>query len=141
MIYHPDIVLLSFIALLSGAPLISYPLSIQKIEIVSQSTPVRNLAPGETVYIVAIIQNSGSQTQDFSYITEVIDERGFTVDIKWFDGSVAGMQSARLSNTWTSEEAGIYTVKVMVWNNIDASPSALAELKTTILRISCIPPC
>lgn len=135
MIHCLNFIGLALAALLTTTPLASYTLSIQNIEIATQSMPITGLTAGETLYITSIMQNPSSHSQSFSHITEIVDENGFTVQIKWSDRNLASMQTAGLGEAWIPEESGNYTVKVLVWRNINSSPIALAEPKTTTLQV------
>ncbi len=65
----------------------------------------------------------------------MLDEEGVVRYIDWQSGSLSRGQSTEVSNSWTLEEFGNYTVQIFVWDNID-KPLAVSKVSAINLSVT-----
>ncbi|MFB5627079.1 MAG: hypothetical protein ACE5R5_02670 [Nitrosarchaeum sp.] len=83
------------------------------------------LTVGNQIMITADVSNSQDIQQPFAYLTQVKNEDQVVISLSWLTGSLSPRQSFSPAQSWTSNEAGIYTIEVFVWEGID-NPQALS---------------
>ncbi|GEM_PF-1765582 len=110
------------------------PISVGYFQLVTNSYPVDGyLWLGPTLFVQTDAENISPQWQNFTYITEVFDDKGRVEGIQWHNMQLDPMKSATLSNRWTPSKAGNYTVDEFVWANFTGHPVPVADsLKTSV---------
>jgi hypothetical protein len=74
---------------------------------------------GQQINIASTFTNQQQVPQDYVFIILIQDENGIATDIRWQEGTAASGQTVNLSSSWMPEYAGVYTVKILVWNSLD----------------------
>jgi hypothetical protein len=113
---------MSVIAPLSNFPLISSDLGIST----SHSPPVMPIAAGWELVLMMTVNNTLSQPLNVTYVTEAIDQNGYTDSIKSADMTIEGSQLTGLGLAWTPEHGGDYIVNGYVFTNMN-KPELMAE--------------
>ena len=72
----------------------------------------------QQVQIVSDLSNSQDRFQNFAYLVQIKNDDDVTVSLAWITGSLSPNQRLSPSLSWTSENAGIYTAEIFVWESI-----------------------
>jgi len=99
----------------------------------SLGNAVEKMAASEKVQMVSSIQNNESYTQQFTCIMQISDSGGTIVSLAWVSGQLTAGQVFDVSQSWTPDRSGDYTVETFVWRSLD-DPSPLSQSGT--LQIS-----
>ncbi len=83
---------------------------------------------GQQVVISATLSNHQQVAQDYAFIVQVTDEDGAVVFIGWQEGNIGSGQAADISLSWTPEQAGNYTVKIFVWDELQIPAQPLSTV-------------
>ncbi|WP_415280918.1 hypothetical protein [Candidatus Nitrososphaera sp. FF02] len=94
-----------------------------------------SIRPGQQAMLVGSFENKQGQPQDYAVIFQVIDEDGITRDIGWLTGSLESLETFEGSRSWTPDDAGNYTVRILIWNSIEA-PVPLTAPSEDSLRVT-----
>jgi len=89
---------------------------------------------GEQVSIPITIKNVQRADQQFTLLVQILDGDGIARFIGLQTGSLAKGESTEISNSWTPEQEGNYTVHVFVWDVMD-KPSPLSEVHVIKLGV------
>lgn len=74
------------------------------------------------IYAQSTVANTTAERKNFDYILQVVDDKGFTRSVNWFNGTIGGSQKLMFSNQWIPEQMGNYTVQVFIWSGIEGTP-------------------
>ena len=122
------------ISIIGSAP--PLPIATGSIKLVTNSSPIRRyLLIGEPVFMQTLAENSSPQPQNFTYITEVFDNRGLVDGIQWYDYHLDPLQNTTLSNSWDPYRAGDYTIEAFVWSNLTDYAVPLANVIHTSIEV------
>jgi hypothetical protein len=94
-----------------------------------------SLKSGQQVMLAGSFENKQGQPQDYAFIVQVIDEDGVTMDIGWLTGTLESQEVFEGSRSWTADDAGNYTVRVLIWNGIDM-PVPLTSPSQDTIRVT-----
>jgi hypothetical protein len=106
---------------------------LEKIEILetsildSQNAEITQISRGEQITVHNTLKNYQLAPQSYAYIIQVTDENGFTIQLEWETGLVESGGTIELSRSWVAEEAGPYSVQILIWDGISNAPVALSE--------------
>jgi hypothetical protein len=87
---------------------------------------------GQQVMLAGSFENKQGQPQDYAFIVQVIDENGITRDIGWLTGSLEPLETFEGSRSWTADDAGNYTVRILIWNGLDMPVPLTGPTQDTI---------
>jgi len=90
---------------------------------------------GQQAQISANIKNNLKQSQEFVYIYQVKDERGFVIELAWITGLLSPGQSFNTGLSWNPETGGTYTVEIFVWDSL-IKRNALDKFETFEVIVS-----
>ncbi len=79
---------------------------------------------GQQVLVQADVRNNLEQKQPFAYLVLINDGDGFTVSLSWITGTLPSGETLSAAQSWIPDNAGRYTVKVFVWEDV-AKPNPL----------------
>jgi hypothetical protein len=120
------------------AQLASFPLISSRLDIATGSTPVCHLQVTQKTFLYLSVNNTLAERLNMTYVTEVIDQNGYTDYVKSLNSTLEGLQATGLANTWVANYAGNYTANGYVFANLDRS-ALIAEPQT--LKISVFSSC
>ncbi len=83
---------------------------------------------GQQVQIHASFKNFQDVPQQYAIIMQVIDADGFTADFGYSAGVLDPGQSVPTLRSWIPDKPGQHTIKVMVWDAVSGSPTALSTV-------------
>lgn len=110
---------------------VSNPLAkiqVSKLAVVNaQGNQVFHATSGQQVSITSSFKNYQQGSQTYAFIVQVIDKDGSTTDLSWQTGKLEGGQTATLSRSWTVGDAGVYQIKVFIWNSVTQAPVPLSQ--------------
>lgn len=109
----------------------SYPLTVLRLDVETQSTPSTQILSGTLNYLVTEVNNTSDQPLNFTYITQIIDQNGYTVSISFDKHNVTPSErNVGLSNIWTPENPGKYAIEAFCLSEIFDNPTILCEKHT-----------
>ena len=91
---------------------------------------------GQQISISGTIVNHQQTSQNYAYIVQISDTDDVVADISWQQASVESGHTSKISTSWIPQEAGIYTVKIFVWDGVSDSPLLLSDVTVNFLQIS-----
>ena len=89
----------------------------------------------QQVQITADLSSGQDKDQDFAYLIQIQDGEGVTVSLSWIAGSLSPGEQFTTSGSWTSTDAGTYTVTIFVWESIN-NPTALSPPLTIDVSVN-----
>ena len=78
------------------------------------SAPASKLSVGSTLTLANTIENMQREPQAYTYIVEVFDSSGVTVELIQQTGTLGWAQATNISTTWIGSEPGTYSFKIFV---------------------------
>lgn len=96
---------------------------------------IGSAAVGQSISIAGTFSNHQENAQDYTFIVQIIDDGGSVVHIVWQDGNIESGATAGISLPWTPEIAGDHTVKMFVWNGLQASPVPLSPVSAMNVEV------
>ena len=90
----------------------------------------------EQVTIATSLKNYQYSEQNFTLITETLDEEGVTTDISLVTGKLSSGESMTATVPLATGEQGSYLVKILVWDNLSQAPIPLSEVTTRNFVVS-----
>lgn len=81
------------------------------------------------------IKNPADKDQGFLSILQVKDENGIVVSLTWLSGKLAANESRQLSQTWTPDTVGKYTLQFFVWESME-NPRILDSMYAIGINVS-----
>lgn len=100
-----------------------------------QGFAIAQALAGEQVAISTSFRNNQQVTQDYAYIVQITDQNGFTVELTSLTTTLDSGKNAQLSKSWTPQEPGTYTIKVLVWNKVTGIPMALTSDTVRVITV------
>ncbi len=94
----------------------------------------KDVGVGEEMLILTNLTNKQDMNQDFVFIVQVKDSNGVTVTISWIRTSLDARQTAPVSQSWTPDQKGKFTIEIFVWQNL-SSPTPLANEVSSTLNV------
>lgn len=91
---------------------------------------------GEQVEISNLFTNYQQVDQNYAFIVEITDQNGVATDLGWQNGEAPTGKTVSLSRSWTPQEAGIYTVKIFVWDDVNDAPAPLSGVTVKTIRVT-----
>ena len=114
----------------------SFPLSIVRVDIKTESTPFTGIQSGTLLHLVSEVNNTSDQTVNLTYITQIMDQEGYAISISFDKHSLApNEKNTALSHTWTPEYPGNYTLEVFFVSDIFNNPAILSERQSIQLLV------
>lgn len=95
---------------------------------------VSSIYADQQVQIVANMTNQYQTKQPFSFIMQILDERGTVQYLSWINGTLNPKQSLRPAISWTPQDHGHYDIGVFVWESIQ-NPTALSPPLNTSVEV------
>lgn len=87
---------------------------------------------GQDIGVESILTNNGKSDQKFTYLVQVLDNRGETQYLEGFSASMLPNQSFAASQVWIPKNPGEYTVQVFVWDSLSSGVPLTDVLQTHI---------
>ncbi|MGH9991491.1 MAG: hypothetical protein ACREAZ_02460 [Nitrososphaera sp.] len=92
----------------------------------SQDKAIVEVRVGQDVQIAATTRNYQSTDQPYVLLGQITDADNIAVKIVQVFGVLPSGGPGEIRASWAPEVAGIYTIKVMIWTDLD-NPTALSE--------------
>ncbi|MGI0026945.1 MAG: hypothetical protein ACREAD_03810 [Nitrosopumilaceae archaeon] len=90
---------------------------------------------GQQIGVESTLTNHAASEQKFTYVVQVLNKDGGAVFLGQFSASMLSNQSFTVSEVWTPNQPGLYTVQVLVWDSL-ASAVPLTNVLQTQITIS-----
>jgi hypothetical protein len=93
-----------------------------------------NLHVSQQIGIESIIMNHATLQKKFTYMVQVLNNKG---QVEYFEGlsaSILPNQSFTVSQSWTPKESGQYTVQTFVWDSL-LFPTPLTKVVQTQVTV------
>jgi hypothetical protein len=88
---------------------------------------------GNPVLVKMDITNMLSESREYTYFLQVIDQNGFVSSLSWSMGTLAPRQSTTVVIAWVPDEPGSYILQAFLWKNVEEPiPLAFRFLATSI---------
>jgi len=91
---------------------------------------------GEQIEISNLFTNYQQVDQNYAFIVEITDQNGVATDLGWQNGDAPSGKTVSLSRSWTPQEAGVYTVKIFVWDDVNDAPAPLSGVTVKTIRVT-----
>jgi hypothetical protein len=91
-------------------------------------------AIGEQILIRTNLTNNQNNQQEFAFIVQVKNADGEILMLSWFKGILDAEQTAKVEQSWVSEEKGRFEIEAFVWKDI-AEPEPLSDTITSAIRV------
>lgn len=101
-------------------------------------TPVGEVieaSKGQQLILERNIDNISEAKQAFIYILQVKDSNRITISLSWVEGELPPNTSIKMSQKWTPEADGRYTIELFVWESVE-NPNVLAPMHTLMINVS-----
>ena len=95
---------------------------------------VDKISIDQTIDITTTISNDSEYEQEFVFIVQIKDSSGVIVSLNHIQGTISKDTSLDASIPWASQNLGIFTYEVFVWDNLD-DPSALGEMSSSTFLV------
>ena len=89
---------------------------------------------GEKVTLSYAFRNYQQKIQPYYFIVQIVDDNDMTIGLQFVSGELAKGEIAVIEQTWTPENAGAYSIKVFIWDDLEM-PSPLTDVETSTLRV------
>ncbi|MFQ5940099.1 MAG: FxLYD domain-containing protein [Nitrososphaerales archaeon] len=110
--------------------------SVSRLALVDQQGQgIGKFAPNERAWIKSVLKSESSMEQDFTYIVQIKDKDGFSVELKWINGVLEPHMSLTQSISWTPDDEGIYFAEIFVWHGMENPIPLSTSIKTIILFV------
>jgi len=93
-----------------------------------------SLHVGQQIGVESIITNHGTSQKKFTYMVQVLNNKG---QVEYFEGlsaSILPNQSFTVSQSWTPKESGQHTVQTFVWDSL-LFPTPLTKVVQTQVTV------
>jgi len=87
---------------------------------------------GQQIGVESTLTNHAISEQKFTYVVQVLNKDGGAVFLGQFSASMLSNQSFTVSEVWTPNEPGQYTVQVFVWDSLASAVPLTNVLQTQI---------
>ena len=96
---------------------------------------VTDVRKGSSLQIQSIISNPQIKHQPFSYIVQIKDAKGVTIQLSWAIGELPPSESLSTALSWIPDKSGAYSVEIFVWASVDyADPLSTIRKSTVLVR-------
>ncbi len=116
------------------SPQVGEKISLSHFQLVDQlGSALGSISVGQQAVLQSSMSNDLNTDQKFSYIMQIKDSNGATIQIAWINGEIPSGKTFDIGLSWIPDTKGNYAVDVFVWQSI-ANPVALSSkpLSTTI---------
>jgi hypothetical protein len=93
---------------------------------------ISNFHVGQQIGIEATLVNHNQKDRKFTYLVQVINNKGTTEYLEGFSASMLSGQSFNATQVWIPKEAGTYTVQAFVSSSLVSQIPLTNMMKTTI---------
>jgi hypothetical protein len=76
---------------------------------------------GQQIGVESNLTNNGKSEQKFTYLVQVMDNKGKTDFLEGISASMLSHQSFTASQVWIPKDVGQYTVRVFVWDSLSSA--------------------
>lgn len=81
--------------------------------------PTSSVGVGQPVLVRVDLTNQISETSEYTYILQILDENSYVTSLSWSTGTVGPNSNVAPSIAWVPMERGLYLLQVFVWKSID----------------------
>jgi hypothetical protein len=110
-------------------------IQVKNVGFSSLGIDVFKASTGQPITLGSTFTNQQQQSQSYSFIVMIIDENGYTLALDIQNGTLEAGETAELTSGWTTQDDGIYTFKIFVWNSITNNLMPLAEPTIKNIRV------
>ena len=89
---------------------------------------------GQQVGVSSVLTNHNFYEKKFTYIVQVLNNKGQTEYLEGLSASMVSGQSFTAAQTWIPHEPGKYTVQIFVWSSL-ASPIPITNPKDSTITV------
>ena len=94
-----------------------------------------NVNVDQQFQISADITNNQEKSQNFVYLVQIKNNKGFVVSLGWINGQLTQDQKLSPSLSWTPNESGEFTTEIYVWEGL-INHKALSQYTTLQINVS-----
>ena len=94
-----------------------------------------NVNVDQQFQISADITNNQEKSQNFVYLVQIKNNKGFVVSLGWISGQFTPDQKLSPSLSWTPNESGEFTTEIYVWEGL-INHKALSQYTTLQINVS-----
>jgi hypothetical protein len=94
-----------------------------------------NVNVDQQFQISADITNNQEKSQNFVYLVQIKNNKGFVVSLGWISGQLTPDQKLSPSLSWTPNESGEFTTEIYVWEGL-INHKALSQYTTLQINVS-----
>ena len=94
-----------------------------------------NVNVDQQFQISADITNNQEKSQNFVYLVQIKNNKGFVVSLGWISGQLTPDQKLCPSLSWTPNESGEFTTEIYVWEGL-INHRALSQYTTLQINVS-----
>ena len=91
-----------------------------------------SLQVGQQIGVESTLTNHAASEQKFTYVVQVLNKDGGVVFLGQFSASMLSNQSFTVSEVWTPNEPGQYTIQVFVWDSLASAIPLTNVLQTQV---------
>jgi hypothetical protein len=91
---------------------------------------------GEQIEVSNLFTNYQQADQNYAFIVQVEDQNGVATDLSWQTGEAPSGKTVSVSRSWTPQEAGTYTIKIFVWDDVNDAPAPLSGVTVKTIRVT-----
>ena len=91
-----------------------------------------SLQVGQQIGVESTLTNHATSEQKFTYVVQVLNKDGGVVFLGQFSASMLSNQSFTVSEVWTPNEPGQYTIQVFVWDSLASAIPLTNVLQTQV---------
>ena len=93
-----------------------------------------NLDVNSQLHIIGTVSNMQNFNQNFVYLFQIKNESNSVESISWVRGQLTSDQTFDVSQSWTPNKIGEYTIETFVWHTLN-DPTPLSLVSTTKFTI------
>ena len=93
-----------------------------------------NLDVDNQLHIIGTVSNMQNFNQNFVYLFQIKNESNSVESISWVRGQLTSDQTFGVSQSWTPNKIGEYTIETFVWHTLN-DPTPLSLVSTTKFTI------
>ena len=93
-----------------------------------------NLDVNSQLHIIGTVSNMQNFNQNFVYLFQIKNELNSVESISWVRGQLTSDQTFDVSQSWTPNKIGEYTIETFVWHTLN-DPTPLSLVSTTKFTI------
>jgi hypothetical protein len=96
--------------------------------------PSPNLDVDNQLHLIGTVSNMQNFNQNFVYLFQIKNESNSVESISWVRGQLTSDQTFDVSQSWTPNKIGEYTIETFVWHTLN-DPTPLSLVSTTKVTI------